>query len=213
MFSSTPYDVSSRPSSTAVTNWNMPAWNTVGETHQSPDISALVQEIVDRAGWQQGNNMAFVVSATGDRTAESWEGSDTEATLLHIEYLPPPVVVAMDIAPGDGTNYVNTLAAAGSTIDVAVIGDPEFNVADIDPASLRFGPGSAAVPVASLPGVIGDTGSDSIDDLLIPFRIDESGISCEYTEDVVLTGSTTDGTLFEASEFVTTPECETSCHP
>ena len=37
------------------------------------DLSAIVQEIVARSGWLAGNDMAFVITGTGRRTAEAFE--------------------------------------------------------------------------------------------------------------------------------------------
>ncbi|MBN1673930.1 MAG: lamin tail domain-containing protein, partial [Kiritimatiellae bacterium] len=84
-------NISSRPLTTASASWAPPAWSTVGESgpaQQTPDISAVVQAIVNRAGWSSGNAMALVVAGTGKRVAESREGDAAGAALLHIEYTP-----------------------------------------------------------------------------------------------------------------------------
>jgi hypothetical protein len=46
----------------------------------------LVQAVVGRGGWAQGNALALQVSGTGRRTAEAFEGVSSAAPLLHIEY-------------------------------------------------------------------------------------------------------------------------------
>ena len=72
--------------------WDITAqWATIRERHQSPDLSAIVQEIVDRSGWTSGNSMVFIVTGWGRRTAESWNGANSHGDLtlapkLHIEY-------------------------------------------------------------------------------------------------------------------------------
>ena len=51
-FSSTTGNISSRTRTTASTTWSPPAWNTLGEQgpdQQTPDISAVIQEIIDRS--------------------------------------------------------------------------------------------------------------------------------------------------------------------
>ena len=90
-FSNSALDLSSRSTTTASAIWaSIPAWNTVGETHQTSDLAAIIQEVVDRPLWLSGN--ALVILATtasandGPRTAESYNGSSTKAPLLHIEY-------------------------------------------------------------------------------------------------------------------------------
>jgi hypothetical protein len=84
------YDISSRPSTAASVAWNsLPAWNTVGEKHQSPDLSAIVAEIVNRGGWTSGNSMVFIITGSGERTAEAWDGESSNAPLLHVAYSVP----------------------------------------------------------------------------------------------------------------------------
>eukprot|EP00232_Nephroselmis_pyriformis_P004182 CAMPEP_0182914608 /NCGR_PEP_ID=MMETSP0034_2-20130328/38657_1 /TAXON_ID=156128 /ORGANISM="Nephroselmis pyriformis, Strain CCMP717" /LENGTH=52 /DNA_ID=CAMNT_0025051389 /DNA_START=567 /DNA_END=725 /DNA_ORIENTATION=- len=36
-------------------------WNNKGDKALSPDISPIVQEIVDRADWQKESHMSFVI--------------------------------------------------------------------------------------------------------------------------------------------------------
>ena len=73
-------------------DWAPAAWTTVGEAgldQRTPDLSAVIQEIVDRAGWQASNALAFTITGSGARTAESYNGKASAAPLLHIEFLPP----------------------------------------------------------------------------------------------------------------------------
>lgn len=86
-FTFTDYDVSGRTKTTASVAWeNVPAWNTVGETHQTPALSPIVQEIVDRGGWSSGSAMAFIVAGSGQRTARSYDWDADVAPLLHVAY-------------------------------------------------------------------------------------------------------------------------------
>jgi DNA repair exonuclease SbcCD nuclease subunit len=89
-FSSTAYDLSSRPLTSASVPWSIPAWNTVGAKQQSPDIAALLQEIIDCDGWNVNNGIVVVIDGAGRRTAESYEGSPGRAAVLHVEYSTPP---------------------------------------------------------------------------------------------------------------------------
>jgi hypothetical protein len=63
----------------------MPVGDPAGNP-QTPDLSSIVQEIVDRGDWNSGEPMAFIFSGSGHRTAESYQGSSSAAPLLHIEY-------------------------------------------------------------------------------------------------------------------------------
>ena len=82
-------NISSRGRTTASTAWAPVSWTSVGEAgpdQQTPDISAAIQEIVNRPGWVSGNDMVMIITGSGERTAESYNGSSTGAALLHIEY-------------------------------------------------------------------------------------------------------------------------------
>lgn len=91
-FSSAASDVTSRPLTSASVPWSIPAWDTVGANQQSPDIAAVLQEIIDRGGWSVNNSIVLVIDGTGRRTAESYEGSPGKAAVLHVEYSKPPTV-------------------------------------------------------------------------------------------------------------------------
>ena len=79
-------DVRNRPLTSTAIAWDIPAWNTIGKVKQSPDISSILQKIVDRSGWRANNSMVFVIQGSGKRTAESYEGKSSAAPLLHVEY-------------------------------------------------------------------------------------------------------------------------------
>ncbi|MCH8118923.1 MAG: hypothetical protein IIC00_04240 [Planctomycetes bacterium] len=93
-FSSTASDISSRPTTTAQVVWDIPQWMTVhakGPEERTPDISSIIQEIVNQNGWA---GSAIVLTfrdnpakpSQGTREAESFNGSASEAPLLHISY-------------------------------------------------------------------------------------------------------------------------------
>lgn len=86
-FSTTSGNITGRTKTTASVAWdNVPEWNTTSEKHQSPDISTIIQEIVDRGGWSSGNDLVILVEGDGSRTAESYNGETAAAPLLYIEY-------------------------------------------------------------------------------------------------------------------------------
>jgi hypothetical protein len=53
---------------------------------KSPDLTAIVQEIVNRPLWSPGNAMAFIIEGSGIRVTKSFEGQSLSAPLLHLEY-------------------------------------------------------------------------------------------------------------------------------
>jgi hypothetical protein len=82
-------NISSRERTNAVVDWTPAPWTTVGETgsdQKTSDISSIIQEIVDRQGWSSGNSLAIIITGTGRRTAESFDGDVAGAPVLHVEY-------------------------------------------------------------------------------------------------------------------------------
>jgi len=85
-FQSTSYNISNRTKTSASVNWNVPSWSSTGVTHQSPDIKTVIQEIVNRGGWSSGNALVVIVTGSGKRVAEAYDGSTSQAPLLHVDY-------------------------------------------------------------------------------------------------------------------------------
>ncbi len=89
-FTTATNNITNRTKTLASVDWdNVPVWDTVGETHQTPDLSLVIKEIVDRPGWTSGNDLVIIVTGSGRREAESYGGSPTQAPLLHVEYTEP----------------------------------------------------------------------------------------------------------------------------
>ncbi|HKY31066.1 MAG TPA: PKD domain-containing protein [Candidatus Polarisedimenticolia bacterium] len=88
-FSASSGNISSRPRTAASVLWTPPAWSTegaAGADQRTPDLAAVIQEVVDRPGWAPGQALVLIVRGTGERVAEAYEGSRAAAPLLHVEY-------------------------------------------------------------------------------------------------------------------------------
>jgi PKD repeat protein len=85
-FTSSNYNLTGRTLTLASVGWNIPVWDTINQKHRSPDLSTVMQEVVDRGGWSANNSLVFIISGSGTRTAESYDGEPTAAPLLHVEY-------------------------------------------------------------------------------------------------------------------------------
>jgi len=73
-------------------SWTPDGWPTKGAAglaQQTPDLSAIIQEIVDRSGWASGQGLALIVTGTGVRQAVSYDTKPATAPLLHVEYVLP----------------------------------------------------------------------------------------------------------------------------
>ena len=64
-----PFSSSNRPDNRALTmanaNWNVTNTWTLGDIHNSPNITTLIQEIVNRSDWTSGNAIAIIMSDAG----------------------------------------------------------------------------------------------------------------------------------------------------
>ena len=73
-------------------SWNIKAWNGAGQRGQNqttPNLSGMVQEVVSRLGWKEGNNIVFLLytgQGNGVRRAVSADSSAATAPVLHIVY-------------------------------------------------------------------------------------------------------------------------------
>ena len=84
-------NISTRPTTGASANWSIPVWNTVGQAganQRTPDLSPLIQEIVAQLGWSSGNSLVLIITGSGERLAEAYNGDVNGAPLLHVEFGP-----------------------------------------------------------------------------------------------------------------------------
>jgi hypothetical protein len=115
VFANALFNVSARPVYSQAVDWVMNyAWSTVDQAHQSADITALVQKLVNRSGWASGNAMAFVISNGEDvfRKAKSWNADPAKAPKLHIEYAVNVVDVRVNASMDDCTQVYYSPANA-----------------------------------------------------------------------------------------------------
>jgi hypothetical protein len=91
-FTTTPFNITDRTRTTASVDWVMDAWENVsdeGAAQLSPDLKEIIQEIIDRPGWAENNDLVLIKlgwSGTGERTAESRDGeiaAAAEITIIH----------------------------------------------------------------------------------------------------------------------------------
>ncbi len=162
-FKTTKYSISGLPRTSAKVNWSPPGWTVVGEAglaQRTPDLSAVVEEVVSRPGWAAGNAITFVVSGSGRRVAESWNGNAAAAPLLHVEFSggtnAAPVVEA-------GDDVVITLPQTSVTLDATVTDDglPETGTLSVTWSHVG-GTGSGSVTFAD-PHAVDTTATFSAD--------------------------------------------------
>lgn len=107
--------------------------------------------------------------------------------------------VAVDVRPSSPRNRIRP--GSPGLIPVAILGAEDLDAHEIDATSLAFGPDGA--PVAHDPGPLVDLDADGTADLLLHFRVDDSGIAPGDAE-VCLEGALLDGRPLRGCDVIET---------
>lgn len=112
-------NLSNRVRTTATVAWAPPSWTTLSEagpSQRTPNLAPIIQEIVDRPGWANGNALAFLISGSGQHVARAFEDKVIHAALLHIEYVinHAPLVTA---GPAQTIAFPNPASLDGTVSD------------------------------------------------------------------------------------------------
>ncbi|MBN1672644.1 MAG: right-handed parallel beta-helix repeat-containing protein [Kiritimatiellae bacterium] len=86
------YAVSGRARTAASIAWTPEPWPTPGAAaaaQRTANLAPVLQEIVARKGWQPGNAIAIIITGSGRRAAESYEGDASGAPRLCASYAQP----------------------------------------------------------------------------------------------------------------------------
>ncbi len=154
----TPSEIADRqPRTTAQAIYEPEHWTTVGDKHQTSDISPVIQEIVNQDGWVAGNALVLIIRdnpdnpSKGNRTAEADAGGTDIATLLHIEYTlgnagaPSPADGAIDVSRDVVLSWKPGLSAApvnGHKVYFSKnVNDVNDGIGGITQSDSRYAPG------------------------------------------------------------------------
>ena len=91
-FIGTVNNITGRTPTTASVAWVPVGWSTIGAAgldQRTPDLTTVIQEIVDQGLWASGNSLVIVVTGSGERVAESFNGDPAGAPVLHVEFSTP----------------------------------------------------------------------------------------------------------------------------
>jgi hypothetical protein len=108
-FGSDTTNITDRPTTEAFVAWSIPPYTEIGQREQTPDLTAIIQEVVDQDGWTAGNGLVLIIvddpdnPSTGLRESEAGPGDDS-ATLT-VEFTTP---ISFAPVPADGDIEVET---------------------------------------------------------------------------------------------------------
>ncbi len=184
-FSVTPFSISSRPRTVASVGWSPFAWNTVGEagpSQRSANLAPIIQEIVSRPGWSTGNALALIITGTGLREAESYDGDPTGAPSLRIEWLTAQTnqVPAVSAGPDQAVTLPASAALDGTVSDDGLPNPPGAVTAAWSQLS---GPGTVTF---GDPGAVDTTASFSASGVYV-LRLTASDSELSASDDVTIT--------------------------
>lgn len=102
-FSSADFNISNRPLTTSTVSWLPDAWtidDESGTAQRTSDISAVIQEIINRDGFVSGNSIAIIIEGEGMRTAFSYDGDPQKAAKIKIYFRGQTIGVKPDLQGG-----------------------------------------------------------------------------------------------------------------
>ncbi|MDO8508517.1 MAG: LamG-like jellyroll fold domain-containing protein [Nanoarchaeota archaeon] len=141
IFTTANANISGRTRTSAVVDWNGVPNPAVDAKLISPNISTLVQEIVDRAGWASGNSMVFVLNGSGTKEVESYDGESTAAAFLRINYTDfsgPRAANASLISRYDGDQGFKIWMNGSGSVSFGIDDDSTWNPDDIATSSSSY---------------------------------------------------------------------------
>ncbi len=126
-FVSEEQNISGRALTTATVNWQPTDWETSGEAgvrERTPDLSEIVQEILDQPDWSENSALTFIITGTGIRMAYAYENEDPQRVpQLFLEIALPVVNVPVtnlfinEIAPG-GTSHTDETGSFEDWVEI-----------------------------------------------------------------------------------------------
>jgi hypothetical protein len=92
-FTSAVNDISSRTLTTNSIPWNdIKKWGKAGQAYfnqRTPNLETITTEIMSQPGWQTGNAITYIISGSGRRVAESYNGSGAPQLKIIYSYSCP----------------------------------------------------------------------------------------------------------------------------
>lgn len=129
-FTTGSFNITSRPLTTASVDWSPGSWvaeNDAGPDQTTPDLAAIVQEIIDRPGYTYGSAVGFIVEGAGKRVAESYNGESHQAPELVVILGEVPSGDTLDILIVDGNDDVeengNDASMYMNSTDIELVND------------------------------------------------------------------------------------------
>lgn len=163
----TDVDVTSRTTATLNQPWVPTTW-VLDQPYSTPDLSAIIQQVIGQPNWNLGNDLVFIIEGTGVRSAYAFEGDEQKVAQLTIVFKETP-----NNAPTLNTVY-DQLMAVNSTLEIT---SDMIDASDLDNDPLTIILGNGANYSVTGTTVIPNT--DYTGDLLVPIKVSDSKAESE----------------------------------
>jgi len=160
------FDISGRNYINDSVQWNPATWVAVddqGPAQRTPNLARLVDSIISKPSWSNGNSMAFMIKGTGTRTAESYDGQSSAAPMLVIEYITSGNFLLQVLHASDlegGVDAIEDAPAFAAIVD---------KLEDEYPNTVRISSGDNYIPGPFFNASDEDAIEDSLRDILSDF--------------------------------------------
>ncbi len=138
---------------------------------------------------------AHVSAGDTSCTVKLQRGDDCLVHIAQVFSVTRTIDIDIDIKPGSYPNSININSKG--VIPVAILTTDDFDAADVDPETVRFGPAEVSPVHYALEDVDGDGDID----MILHFKTQETGIALGDTE-ASLTGETYSGQKIEGTDSV-----------
>lgn len=138
------YNIDSRSKTVENRTW-VPGALLAGDVYM-PDVTGIVQEIVNRSGWTSGNALSFMIAGSGQRQVYSYDGSATSAPRLVVSYEPPSTLDPEIAAWQTKLEAALAKSSAGSGVELDI--KAEANTGNLYAYSRDFNTGISSLIAA-----------------------------------------------------------------
>lgn len=113
VFATNAGNISNRQRTQNSINWEPLAWTSPfnsSAVQRTPDLSSIVEEIIEKPAWAEGNAMVFIFEGTGRRSAVAHEQNPILAPRLEVKFsMPAPDAVLQEV-------YINELMPSNGLV-------------------------------------------------------------------------------------------------
>lgn len=134
-FQNTPFNISGRIATNEVITWTPGPWH-AGDTITTPDLTPIINEIVNQPGWSEYSTIGFVFkTVAGFRPVVSFDGDPLKSPCLYYEYrIPNPFLGIDENFTFNPQNLITRLYPnpAHESVEIGLMGGTDYQLKVFD---------------------------------------------------------------------------------